>query len=46
MKKDLATTQKKKDDDLDKIKAEMDVLHAKTQSDHNSMMEKLQRLAA
>jgi hypothetical protein len=31
---------------MDKVKAEMDVLHSKTSQDHNQMMEKLQRLAA
>ena len=46
VKKDLTNSQKKHNDDLDKVKAEMDVLHAKTSSDFNSMMEKLQRLAA
>ena len=33
VKKDLTTSQKKQNDDIDKVKAEMDVLHAKTSSD-------------
>lgn len=37
---------KKRDDEIDKIKAEMDMLHAKTSQDYSQMMEKLQRLAA
>jgi PDZ domain-containing secreted protein len=40
-KKETVTSQKKRDDDIDKLRAEMDVLHAKTQQDHTQTLEKL-----
>jgi hypothetical protein len=40
-KKDVSLSSKKRDDDLEKTRAELDMLHQKTSQDHSQMLEKL-----